>query len=319
MLNLPLISSIDEYQQHFFDAVWNEAARIICTRHNLPTSNILRSSDGENIIFFIGEWLILKIYKPFRDCFARETASLSFMQSVSEIHSPEIVESGELEGWNYVVMTRLEGLEAKTVWPGLNVAERQQIAAELGLLLGAIHRNQAQHQLPATYTDWESFTEHQVKTAIERQRVNNANPEWIQSLPTYVSDRIDLLNDNSTPVFLHGDVHLGNLLFHRRENRWKISGIFDFGDALCGCEEYDFVAPGVLMFQGERELQRAFLNAYGYESEQLNADLRAKLMLLTILYECSNLRKYAERLSPKAVDYPLEKLETAIWRFADTA
>jgi hypothetical protein len=38
-------------------------------------------------------------------------------------------------------------------------------------------------------------------------------------------------------------------------------------------------------------------------------------MLLTILYECSDLRKYALRLHPEAVELSLEELERAIWNF----
>jgi hypothetical protein len=38
-------------------------------------------------------------------------------------------------------------------------------------------------------------------------------------------------------------------------------------------------------------------------------------MLLTILYECSDLRKYALRLRPEAVNFTLEELERAIWNF----
>jgi hypothetical protein len=92
--------------------------------------------------------------------------------------------------------------------------------------------------------------------------------------------------------------------------------LFDFADSLCGYHEYEFVAPGVLMMQGNYELQRAFLLAYGYSETQLDLNLRARLMLLTVLYECSDLRKYAMRLAPEAVDFTLAELEAAIWTFA---
>ena len=71
----------------------------------------------------------------------------------------------------------------------------------------------------------------------------------------------------------------------------------------------------MLMVQGDGELQRALLLAYGYAEEQLGLDLRARLMLLTVLYECSDLRKYASRLSPGAVNLTLDELERAIWTF----
>jgi alpha-D-ribose 1-methylphosphonate 5-triphosphate synthase subunit PhnH len=40
-------------------------------------------------------------------------------------------------------------------------------------------------------------------------------------------------------------------------------------------------------------------------------------MLLTVLYECSDLRKYALRLAPEAVNLTLADLETAVWAFAN--
>jgi Ser/Thr protein kinase RdoA (MazF antagonist) len=113
----------------------------------------------------------------------------------------------------------------------------------------------------------------------------------------------------------HGDVHAGNLLLSQECGRWVISGLVDFGDSLCGFGEYEFVAPGVLMVQGDGELQRELLLAYGYPEERLDPSLRARLMLLTILYECSDLRKYALRLDPRAMNLTLDQLERAIWRF----
>jgi len=110
--------------------------------------------------------------------------------------------------------------------------------------------------------------------------------------------------------------HIGNLLLAQENGHWKITGLFDFGDSFCGFHEYDFVAPGVLMVQGSRELQRAILLAYGYKESQLDMNLRARLMLLTVLYECSDLRKYALRLMPKAITFTLDELEAAIWTFA---
>ncbi|HEX8251485.1 MAG TPA: hypothetical protein VF599_25145, partial [Pyrinomonadaceae bacterium] len=88
-------------------------------------------------------------------------------------------------------------------------------------------------------------------------------------------------------------------------------------DSLKGFHEYDFVAVGVLMIQGQGALQREFFRAYGYAENEINETLRRRLMLLTILYECSNLRKYALRLKPEAVDLTLDELERAIWNFGE--
>jgi hypothetical protein len=71
------------------------------------------------------------------------------------------------------------------------------------------------------------------------------------------------------------------------------------------------------MFQGQSAAQREMLRAYGYAETQLDENLRARLMLLTVLYECSDLRKYATRLAPAAVNISLAELERAIWTFVE--
>lgn len=95
----------------------------------------------------------------------------------------------------------------------------------------------------------------------------------------------------------------------------QISGIFDFAESLKGFHEYEFVAIGVLMIQGQGDLQREFFRAYGYRDDEVNVEMRRRLMMLTILYEYSSLRRYAERLGPGSEKLSLEELEKAIWNF----
>jgi len=177
-----------------------------------------------------------------------------------------------------------------------------------------LHAHEAPLKTPLD-RDWHRFVERQAREAVERQRACGANPEWLGSLSAYIASRLKVLPIDNKPVFLHGDIHAGNLLLTQERGRWQVAGLIDFGDSLCGFHEYEFVAPGVLMVQGDGELQRAFLLAYGYTEELLTPDLRARLMLLTVLYECSDLRKYALRLAPEAIDFTLGELERAIWKF----
>ncbi|MGH6611759.1 MAG: aminoglycoside phosphotransferase family protein, partial [Burkholderiaceae bacterium] len=202
------------------------------------------------------------------------------------------------------------------VWRNLETSERIEIVSRLGVALKNLHAHAAPLSPPALNRDWHGFIERQAQVCVSRQRACGANPEWLDSLPAYINSRLELLPAKFDSVLLHGDVHPLNVLLAQEGGRWQITGLFDFADSLCGFHEYEFVAPGVLMMQGNRELQRAFLLAYGYSETRLDLNLRARLMLLTILYECSDLRKYAMRLAPEAVDFTLAELEAAIWTFA---
>jgi hygromycin-B 7''-O-kinase len=315
-LNLPVIADAADYKRHFSDDAWRQAAAIICARHHLPYTSLRRSQQGENIIFFVDERLIVKIFAPFGQSYLREKAALEFAHGKLGIETPVILCAGELEGWSYLVLTQLSGVTLREVWPEIGLRERIGIVSRLGVALKSLHDHAAPLSQSALDRDWHGFIEHQAKTSVERQRACGANPEWLDSLPGYISARLELLPAEYEPALLHGDVHPGNLLLAQENGHWEITGLFDFGDSLCGFHEYDFVAPGVLMVQGSRELQRALLLAYGYRESQLDLNLRARLMLLTVLYECSDLRKYALRLMPEAVTFTLEELEAAIWTFA---
>jgi hygromycin-B 7''-O-kinase len=314
-LELPAASDIFAYHQSFNDAVWEKAARVICARHHLSYTTLRRSTQGENIIFFVDDRLAIKIFAPFRENYLRETAALLFTHGKLDIETPELICTGEIEGWSYLVMTQLAGRASREVWESVGLRDRLEIIARLGGAMRQLHESEAPLEQTPLNRDWCGFIERQARESVERQRACGANPEWLESLPAYIAERLELLQTNQEQVFLHGDIHAGNLLLDERGGRWHITGLIDFGDSLCGFHEYEFVAPGVLMVQGNRELQRAMLLAYGYGEAELDPTLRSRLMLLTVLYECSDLRKYALRLTPEAVHLTLEQLEAAIWTF----
>ncbi len=314
-LMLPVITNADDYRRHFHAEIWQQAAALICERHRLSYTSLRRSPLGENIIFFVDERFVVKIFAPFRSQYQRERAALEFAYGKFCIETPQLAHAGELEGWPYLVMTHLQGLPMREVWSGIEAREQLEIVARLGVALRELHEHAAPLSQDALNRDWRGFVRAQARESVERQTTCGANPQWLESLPAYIEARLGFLPTEFEPVLLHGDVHPGNVLLAQTRGRWRITGLFDFGDSFCGFHEYEFVAPGVLMVQGRRELQRALLLAYGYAEIELDLSLRARLMLLTVLYECSDLRKYALRLAPQAVHLPLDELEAAIWTF----
>ena len=243
---------------------------------------------------------------------------LEFLSGKTSLKVPQIAAAGniaqnDIRGYDYLVMTQLGGEEIGwKEWQKADGREQAALAAKMGAALKELHS----HNAGEIAFDWNAFLRHQITTVLERQRAAGANPEWLESLPRYLEEKLHLLPEAPSPVFLHGDVHFGNLRMKKERGEWVVTGLFDFADSLTGFHEYEFVAPGVLVMQGLGEAQREFFRAYGYKDNEIDETLRRRLMLLTILYECSDLRKYALRLRPEAVDYDLDRLEKAIWPFA---
>jgi hygromycin-B 7''-O-kinase len=311
-MNFPLIVDERDFAEHFQNEIWRFAAENICERHNIPYEFLLRLESCEHVVFLVDDRFIIKIYTPFRNGFRREKIGLEFARGKTSLPIPEILFIGEIETFNYIVLTQQKGISInRKVWLELETRKQIEVVHELAAGLRELHS----HNAETVDFDWRGFIERQNATVIERQISSGANDKIIRRLPGYLEESLSLLPENPVKVFLHGDVHFGNLRLIESNGNWRISGLFDFADSLKGFHEYEFLAVGILMIQGQGELQREFFRAYGYAENEINETLRRRLMLLTILYETAELRRYALRLKPEAVDFSLDELEKAIWNF----
>jgi hygromycin-B 7''-O-kinase len=313
-MNFPAIRDEPDFTRHFNSEIWQFVARQICQRHRISPNVLQRATSGEHVVFLADDSLIIKIYKPYRNGFRRERAALRFAQGKTNLPIPEILFEGEIEQFNYLVLTQQRGVSVtRETWLKLETPQQIQILSQLADGLKQLHS----HPIAgAVDFDWHRFIEHQAVATLERQKSSGVNPRVLERLPEYIAENLPLLPKDFLPVFLHGDIHFGNLrLTESASGAWRITGLFDFADSLAGFFEFDLIAIGVLMIQGQGNLQREFFRHYGYTDDQINESLRRRLMLLTILYDCSDLKRYALRLRPAAVEYTLDELERAIWNF----
>jgi hygromycin-B 7''-O-kinase len=310
MFNVP---SSEEFVSRFQDPVWVKLGVEVFKASRLAVSVVSRDPSGESVVLLGDNRYVLKIYRPWKRGFERETSALKRLCGRLPIPVPEIVAEGDLEGYKYLITTAVPGrLVTRAEWLALARDVQVDIVAQLADLFRALHGL----EIDGIDFHWPAFISGNAARAVERQRSEGGNPEWIESLPAYIERNLPLVKIAQPHVFLHGDIHFGNLRLNDENGRLEISGVFDFADSLCGSHEYDFLAPGVLMFQGQGDLQREFFRSYGYADADINEEMRRRMMMLTILYEFSSLRRYAERLSPEAVDLTLDELELAIWNFA---
>ena len=307
------IPSLNDFDRAFNDPVWLTVAEQIFREHRIEFRDLKRAEHGENIVVLVDDAFVLKIYTPKKNGFNRERAALEFAQGRTSIPISQITAEGEFEGFYYLVTDRLPGrLMLRPEWLTLGRSAQIGLLTQLAYGLKELHS----HEASEIHFDWREFIEIQVESVMERQRIAGGNPEWLESLPKYLETYLPLLPERPPSVFMHGDVHFGNLHLTEDRARPVISGLYDFADSLTGFHEYEFVAIGVLMIQGQGDLQREFFRAYGYRDSEINLKLRRRMMLLTILYEHSSLKRYAERLGPGSDLLTLNELEKAIWNFA---
>lgn len=304
------IPSVEDYVLHFKHEIWREIAADVCRRHRIAFANLQRAEHGESIVFLVDESFVIKIYIPTKNALRREKTALETARTSLTI--PEIVAFGAIENYQYLITTQIGGeLMTRDSWLNLDKTNQLSVLSQLADGLKQLHLSDA----AKIDFDWNAFVAHQAQTCFERQKACGVNEKILAELPAFLEKNLALLPPDLPQVFLHGDVHFGNLRMKKTNGKWQIAGLFDFADSLKGFCEYDFLAVGVLMIQGQADLQREFFRFFGYADAEIDETMRRRLMLLTCFYEWSDLRRYAVRLRPEAVEYSLGELERAIWNF----
>lgn len=312
IMKFSVLKSEKDFDAHFQSPIWVDAAKEICWRHRVSFNEIERAGGSEHIVFFVDDNLVLKIYRPFRSCFERESKALEAIGGKTFFKIPEIIYQGEFENFPYILMTRMKG-DSMTRIDWLKIPEKTQIEFITKLANGL----KQIHEINPDFADdnWAEFVKDRAETFVERQITHGVNQQIIDVLPDFIEENLKLVPVNSETVFMHSDVHFGNLCVSNSNGNLEIAGLFDFADSRRGFHEYDFLAVCVLIIQGQSELQREFFKAYGYRENELDETMRKRLMMLTMLYETADLRRYAMRLKPEAVDFSLYELEKGIWSF----
>src|SRR6185369_5488355 len=263
-MNIPLLNDFD---RTFNDPNWVAVADLILREQGIEFKNLRRAERGENIVVLVDDEFVLKIYTPKKNGFNRELAALEFAEGKTSLRVPYVVAVGEIEGFEYLITDQLPGrVMLRPEWLTLERGAQVGLLTQLAYGLKELHS----HEPDEIHFDWREFIEIQVESVMERQSAAGGNPEWIESLSKYLKTYLPLLPNRPQPVFMDGDVHFGNLKVTNDRDRPVISGLFDLADSLKGFHEYEFVAVGVLMIQGQGDLQKEFFRAYGYKESEIN-------------------------------------------------
>lgn len=218
----------------------------------LPAMNAIRARHGggppaptglgSNVLFTLGEDRFVKLFPP-RYQFAQqaECAALTAVHGRLGVASPEVLAEGEIEGWPYLVLSRVPGRTVRSAWPALDPGARARLMEAAGTVLRALHGI----AVPGLDGDWAGFVAKQRALAYTRQAGWGVAPALLSGL-----DRaLERAADDDAIVPLHADLTGENMLV---DDAGRLSAVLDFGDARSGARDYDLVTPGMLVAAGER-------------------------------------------------------------------
>lgn len=289
-----------------------EMAKAIIQECQLPEAPLTHFSEGTNIVFGYGEDKVIKIYPPFHhDQFTSDLLVMKHLEGKLPVKTPTIECAGEFDGWPYIIMTKLPGTLLETLWETLDHSNKIVIIRELGALIREVH-SFSTHGLEEIDCHWEQFIENQIDHCVERHRSKDLPDSLVHQIPPYIESVKESLSQIKNPVILTGEYTPMNFLVKQVDGVWHIDGLIDFGDAMLGRAEYDLLGPGAFLIQGDKQLLREFLAAYGYSPSEL---LSHHLMALMLLHKYSNLNVQVRIEDWQNKVHSLQDLENLVWGF----
>lgn len=238
---------------------WLEAARRIAARHDLPAAEPTLYPTGSDIVLRLGE-VVLKLTLPRWEADLRTEASLlARVRGRLPVATPTLLAAGALDGWPYVLMSRVDGVALAEVWPTLAAPERRALAAEIGELIAAL---QALEVPPEEGAAWPPFLDG-LRAGAEARLRGRHEPGPEPLLAQITPFLADTSLSERPLVWLHTELLDQHLLLRSVAGRWRLAALIDFADARVGHPLYELPALAEFVLRGEAGLLGPLLDAAG--------------------------------------------------------
>lgn len=266
-------------------AAWEAAVTEVCAAHSVECGRISSFPDGSNLVAGVDHRWVVKIFPPFhRHQWDSERRVLPRLSGRLPVQTPDSIGEGERDdGWTYLIVSQLAGDLLEARWAEFEPDDKARVLEQIGELMAAVHALPVGDvaDLPP---DWNQFLAAQVANCRKRhERLNS--PQWlIDELDDHLRSRAPQPTPPNRPVILTGEYTPFNLLVTRAGEGWQLSGMFDFGDAMIGPREYDWLGPSLFSCEGNVRLVEAFLRGYHGDDRPLSGVMRRHLMTLACLH-----------------------------------
>lgn len=289
---LPPVDTYEDLEAIVSDeTVLRPAALDLCDQMGLVGLALRRFDDGTLPVYALGGDMVLKLYPRLRVAEAiREARVLSHLWGQLPLPTPRLIATDEyVNGWRFVLMSRLPGRSVAEAWPMLTAADQDRIVTESAEVLAALH---AMAWKPLTDivgpSEWSSFLRRQRASVLDRHRVTGVTEPWLSRIPGFL-DSVPLPASSELSL-LHTEFMLEHLTIDMRGGR-RLTGLFDFEPAMIGDPAYDFASVGLFVSRGDPRRLRRFYEAYGRDPHDPE-----QLLAYTLLHVYSDLPFYLREL-----------------------
>jgi hypothetical protein len=129
---LPRTLPLDAYRSFRRDLeAQRPAIQAIAARHGLPAGELAPFDRGTMIVWGTAR-SVIKLFVPTWPADAHVEMGMLERMVGTGLSVPQLEARGEVDGWPYVVMSRLPGRRLSEEWPALDAAARERVAHDIG-------------------------------------------------------------------------------------------------------------------------------------------------------------------------------------------
>ncbi|TPH17651.1 phosphotransferase family protein [Litorilituus lipolyticus] len=287
--NQPSYQHACEIIDNFALSFWLPLLETLQEDYALGAGQWHRINEGGNALFDLNDAYIVKVVPPnWISQGLKEIDINSILVEDLSVERPALIAHGEINGWLYLVMTKLSGICLAEIWPGLTQQEKLPIIKQVGQLMREFSQVKPL-QVSCLSVDWSTYIARLKEDCLARHKRNKLDDHLYQQITSYLEEHLsDLQIDNN--CFIHMDLHPWNLMAQQNGSQWAISGVLDFGDAIIGKSHlYEVLTPCCFMVQGDKVLYKAMIEQYGIISTEKMDEMQDVLMSLALIREASDI------------------------------
>ena len=190
---LPSFDTDEEFENLKVNtSLFETIARALITRHHLPDEP-LSLFEGTNIVFACGDHRVIKLYPPMHQHqYESDVLIMEHLHHQLSVSTPALEFHGEIQGWPYIIMSRLEGTLLEGLWETLDHANKIIIIRELGALIREVHALPT-NGLESIDSHWQTFIRQQIDQCVSRHRELKLSDALLQEIPKYLDSIEPLL------------------------------------------------------------------------------------------------------------------------------
>jgi len=315
---LAALDTLDGYRQSFMDVtLWRPFVERVCRGFGSACNLVRPGVVGTFSTFIVDEQRVVKFFSPLFDgeiCWRVEQEAAQLMADMPAVPVARLLASGVLEmepGWQYLVFEYVPGVSIGEVYAEVPFEDKLSLARWLGGWLPRMHRIQVRDgtTLPAL--------------SAERAR-GWFSPRWPEERtrwPVHLAGQVEAyLSANGAffqgghDSFIHADLTQDHFLGRFQSGRWETLAVIDFGDAMLGNIYYELAALHLDLFDCDKRLLVAFLQAYGLPPDP---DFVRKAMVTSLLHQFDIFGSLFVWKPELQAAHTLDELAERLWNASD--